>query len=70
MSPDAINKAHGKPVWQCWGCKVDSGLHWWNGLSVAVCQRPECGEAYSAFLSESIQEQQDFDDYVRENAPY
>lgn len=71
MSPDAINAQFGKPVWTCYTCKAETGLHWWNGLSVAVCiNKPECGAAYSRDLSKSVQEEQDFQDYVKENAPW
>lgn len=71
MSPDQINIEHGRPSWTCWKCKADRGLTWWNGLSVAVCTKtPECGKAYSEFLSEEIAKEEAFQQYVRENAPW
>jgi len=70
MSPDEINREHGKPVWRCFGCKTDAGLHWWNSLSVAVCDESACSAAYRDALSKSVREQEDFEAYVRENAPY
>ena len=70
MSPDEINRQHGKPTWRCYGCKAESGLHWWNGLSVAVCDKQECHNKYRDDISREIQAQQDFEDYVRENAPW
>lgn len=68
MSPDAINREHGKPSWRCWHCKAESGLKWWNGLSVAVCvDKPECGQAYSKCLSDEIAAEEAFQAYCREN---
>lgn len=65
MSPDEINKKHGRPSWTCWSCKAASGLEWWNGLSVAVCSaKPECGKAYSEFLTRQASEEQAFRDHV------
>lgn len=66
MSPDEINKQFGKPVWRCFGCKAETGLHWWNGLSVAVCNKIECHNAYRDFISEEIQRERRFEDYCRE----
>jgi hypothetical protein len=70
VSPDAINREHGKPVWTCYGCKAEAGLHWWNGLSVAVCDKPECHAKYRDDLSREIQAERDYEDYIRENAPW
>ncbi|UZZ64559.1 hypothetical protein [Curvibacter phage PCA1] len=66
LSPEGINRKHGKPVWVCWGCKTDKGLHWYNGWSVAVCQKPECSKAYSDMCQQQIAEQESFDAYCRE----
>lgn len=65
-TPDQANAEIGRSAWKCWGCKAESGLHWWNGLSVAVCNRPECSKAYCDFLTAQVQEQERFDAYVRE----
>lgn len=71
MTPDQINREHGKPVWTCYACKATTGLEWWNGLSVAVCSGNDaCRKKYSDFLSREIQAEKDFEDYVQENAPY
>lgn len=68
MSPDQINQQHGKPVWTCFGCKAESGLHWWNGLSVAVCRdKPECGKAYGSFIADEAAKEQAYQEYVKEN---
>jgi len=40
MNPDEINALHGKPVWRCVTCKAENGLHWWHGVSAAVCPKP------------------------------
>lgn len=66
LSPEGINRAHGKPTWVCWGCKATTGLRWHLGLSVAVCGKPECGAAYNAMCKEQIDEQERFDAYCRE----
>lgn len=66
MTPDQINEKHGKPVWKCFGCQAESGLHWWNGLSVAVCRKTECHNAYRDFISAEIEAAKAFDSYVRE----
>ncbi len=48
LSPEDINRKHGKPTWTCWGCKAETGLHWHNGWSVAMCENPECAAAFDA----------------------
>ena len=50
LSPEGINREHGKPTWTCWKCKAETGLHWHNGWSVAMCYRPECGAEYNAMI--------------------
>lgn len=67
MSPDAINREHGNPVWKCFGCRAESGLHWWNGLSVAVCAKVECHNAYRDFISAEIEREREYEAYVREH---
>jgi len=67
MSPDEINKQHGKASWKCWHCKAESNLHWWNGLSVAVCvAKPECRKALSSFYAEEAAAEAAYQQYVRE----
>lgn len=65
-SPDQINKAAGQAVWKCWGCKAESGLHWWNGLSVAVCSDPDCSSAYSRYTARQAEEDAAFEAYRSE----
>ena len=67
MTPDEINKKHNDVSWRCFGCKAESGLHWWNGLSVAVCDKTECSQAYVELISNQIQEQRSFDAYIEEH---
>jgi len=62
-SPDDINKIHGKPVWKCFGCRAESGLHWHNGWSVAMCRKPECASSYTELITQQ-QEQQDIMDAI------
>jgi hypothetical protein len=66
MSPNQINREHGKPVWKCWHCRAESGLHWWNGLSVAVCDNKECSDACTQFINDEAEREQAYQDYVRE----
>ena len=47
MSPEAINKKHGKVTWKCWGCRAETGLHWHRGWSVAMCSDSACAAAYN-----------------------
>jgi hypothetical protein len=70
VTPDQINAEHGKASWRCWGCKAESGLHWWNGLSVAVCNKPECSKAYSDFLAAEVAAQEALEAHAREYWPY
>jgi len=70
VTPDEINRQHGKPVWRCWCCKAENGLHWWNALSVAVCNKTVCHDAYRDFLSEEARREEAFRHYVQENAPW
>ncbi|CAM8627472.1 hypothetical protein MCEMSHM24_02726 [Comamonadaceae bacterium] len=67
LSPEGINREHGKPTWTCWKCKAETGLHWHLGLSVAVCSKPECANAYNDMCAAQIAEQEEFDAYCREN---
>ena len=66
LSPDGINKSHGKPTWKCWGCKAETGLHWHFGLSVAVCGKPECAQAYNEMCARELAAQEAFDAYAKE----
>lgn len=65
-SPDEINREHGTPVWMCFGCKATNGLRWWNGLSVAVCSKPECSKAYGRFIADEADAEERYRAYVRE----
>ena len=65
LSPEGINRTHGKPVWRCWGCKSETGLHWHNGWSVAMCQKAACATAYNKMCAEQIAEQSNFEEHVR-----
>lgn len=67
LSPEGINKSHGKPTWTCWSCKAEADLHWHNGWSVAMCQKPECAAKYDAMCKRQTEEQEAFDQYVMEN---
>lgn len=69
MTPDEINTQFGKPVWTCYGCKGQTGLHWWNGLSVAVCQTSECSKKYVEHITRQAEEEQWYEEYLKENAP-
>lgn len=51
LSPEGINRDHGKAVWVCWGCKAETGLHWHNGWSVAMCQKPECAKGFDELVA-------------------
>ena len=64
MSPEEINAKHGKPTWRCWGCKTETGLHWHHGWSVAVCDKPECGQAYDAVVAKQVAEEEAYREYV------
>ena len=67
LSPEGINRAHGKPTWRCWSCKATTGLHWHNGWSVAVCNDPACASAYNAMIAEQLTAEASFEAYVKEN---
>lgn len=67
LSPEGINRSHGKPTWTCWGCRAEADLHWHNGWSVAMCRKPECAAKYDAMCKRQIEEQEALDHYVREN---
>lgn len=67
MTPDEINQKHGKPTWRCWHCRAESGLEWWRGMSVAVCERnSECSAAFSAFAAAKQAEQDAWEESCRE----
>lgn len=67
MSPDQINAKHGKPSWRCVTCRAESGLHWWRGMSVAVCSKPVCSKAFGDKCRRQEEEQDAFDNHVREH---
>jgi hypothetical protein len=66
MSPEAINAEFGKPVWKCVTCKAETGLHWWNGLSVAMCSRPECSKAFGEKCKAQADAQDAYEAHCRE----
>ena len=68
LSPEGINREHGRAVWRCWGCKTDTCLHWLNGWSVAVCPNTECSSAYMQMVQAQEAEREEFEIYCRENA--
>ena len=67
VSPDEINAKSGITLWRCFGCKVASGLHWWNGLSVAVCSKQECSQAYVQLLQDQYAAEQSLAEHIREH---
>ena len=66
LSPEGINGTHGKATWQCWGCEAETGLHWHNGWSVAMCQKSECAQKYDAMCKSQIEAQASLDTYAEE----
>lgn len=66
LSPEGINKAHGKATWKCWGCKSETGLHWHNGWSVAMCKKPECAASYNTMCKSQLDEQAALEKYYEE----
>jgi hypothetical protein len=66
MTPMQINELHGKIVWTCVRCKTTENLHWWNGLSVAVCDNTKCNEDWSTRCYEEHQQQEAYEAYVAE----
>lgn len=66
LSPEGINREHGKPVWKCWGCKTETGLHWHNGWSVAMCNNPECAKGYDEMCRAQIEAQESLEAYAEE----
>ena len=64
MTPDQINAKHGAPVWRCFGCRAETGLHWHHGLSVAVCENPACAEKYDALIEQQLAEEANYREYV------
>ena len=67
LSPEGINRAHGGPVWRCWGCKAETGLHWHNGWSVAMCRNPECAKGYNEMCARQVAAEEYSEEYAREN---
>jgi len=66
LSPEGINRTHGKPVWVCWGCKKETGLHWHNGWSVAMCRDPNCAKKYNELLQEQQAAEDSYQAYCKE----
>ena len=66
LSPEGINRSHGKPTWRCWGRKAETGLHWHNGWSVAMCRRPECAKGYNDMCRAQEDAQENYEAYCRE----
>lgn len=66
MSPDEINTKHGNAVWKCVTCRAESGLHWWHGLSVAVCNNEACGAAFGEKCRAQEEEQAAYEEHCRE----
>ena len=67
LSPEGIHRTHGKPVWKCWGCKAETGLHWHNGWSVAMCQKPECAKSYYDMCEAQIAAQDEYEEHCRKH---
>lgn len=66
LSPGGINRKHGRPVWTCWGCKTEVGLHWHNGWSVAMCDKPECAQGYDEMCRRQIEAEEAYEAYCKE----
>ena len=66
MSPAEINKLHGKPVWACVQCKTTENLHWWNGLSVAICKSKKCNDDWNYLAAEERRQQDEYEAYVKD----
>lgn len=66
MTPDEINAKHGKDVWSCVRCKTADNLHWWNGLSVAICNDKKCNDDWNAICAEERERQDAYEAYVTE----
>jgi hypothetical protein len=67
MRPDDINAKHGNPVWKCVTCRAESGLQWWNGLSVAVCQKQECSSKFADMCKAQEEAETAFQEYCRQH---
>lgn len=66
LSPEGINRKHGKPAWLCWGCKAETGLHWHNGWSVAMCRKQECAKSYNEMCRLQVEAQEAYDAHAEE----
>lgn len=66
MTPKQINELHGKPVWTCVRCQTVNNLHWWNGLSVAICNSQKCNDDWNRMAVEEQERQDAYDAYVKE----
>lgn len=67
LSPEGINRTHGKATWKCWGCKAETGLHWHHGWSVAMCDKPQCAKGYDEMCRSQEESAAAYEDYCRDN---
>lgn len=71
MTPDEINAKHGRASWRCNCCGAASGLYWWRGFSVAICISSQaCNAWQKEKFDREMAEQDAWEEYVRENAPW
>lgn len=54
LSPDQINAQHSDPVYRCRVCRAATGLHWFNGTSCPVCDKPSCNAALAQEYTDSV----------------
>lgn len=66
MTPKQINELHGKTVWACVRCQTTENLHWWNGLSVAICKSQKCNDEWNRMAAEERERQDAYDEYVKQ----
>lgn len=66
MTPEQVNKEIGRAAWKCWGCKAETGLHWHHGWSVAMCNTPECENAYDEMCAKQVAEAESFEAHCKE----
>jgi hypothetical protein len=66
LSPEGINKSHGTAVWKCWGCKAETGLHWHNGWSVAMCRKPECAKGFNDMCAAQVAAEEAYLEHCKE----
>ena len=66
MTPKQINELHGKVVWSCVRCSTTENLHWWNGLSVAICKSQKCNDDWTEMCYQERMQQEAYEAYVKE----